>query len=439
LTSTLRRKPGRFFTLLLLGLLVPVSKSEGRLYVLIDQPSEKGFPIAVVDLLPIGEKKSKGWSHHVGRKIRSDLKLTGLFELIEPEDYPKEPQAFSTDPASVQFGPWSLVGAQGVVLGSYAIDRGSVKVSLALYDPILGQQLVARTYNTRDDEISVVAHHFADEIVLALTGERGIFSTQIAFVCRVGKRKEICLMDIDGDRVKQLTRERSINLSPAWSPSGKRLAYTSYTRQGNPEIFVLEENGSRKQVTSNGTINVSPAWTPAGSLTVAAALVGDTELYLMNSEGEIERRLTNSFGIDINPSWSPDGRSFVFASERAGRLHLFRASADGGALQRLTFVGYHNDNPAWSPRADKIVFQGRDQGHWDLFIMNADGSMIQRLTADQGNNESPTWAPNGRFLAFSSTRNGRSQIYVSREDGTNPIPIGPREGATQPAWSPAYK
>jgi TolB protein len=134
----------------------------------------------------------------------------------------------------------------------------------------------------------------------------------------------------------------------------------------------------------------------------------------------------------VNPSWAPDGSAFVFASERAGKLHLFKADAGGGGVERLTFVGSQNDNPAWSPKGDKIAFQSL-AGGWDIFVMNTDGSQIQRLTS-MGNCESPTWAPNGRFIAASC--GGR--VVVMREDGSNVTPVGPG-GSHQPSWGPWEK
>ncbi|MBI2082717.1 MAG: Tol-Pal system beta propeller repeat protein TolB [Deltaproteobacteria bacterium] len=420
-------------------LFLTAKPSEARLYIVVDQPSENRFPIAVTDLVPEEGKKSKPWSQQLTKKIRDDLELSGLFDLIDSSSYPSNPEALSPNPATIQFGPWTLIGAQALVTGSYSLTEEGAKISLHLYDPFLGQHLVGRNYNAKESEIGIIAHHFSDEILQALTGERGVFSTQIAFVCLIGKKKEICSMDMDGGNQRQLTRHRSIAISPAWSPSGKQIAYTTFKSGENPEIFVLTAGGEPEQVTATGGINLSPTWTPKGQLAVAMGMSGDADLFLLNLKGKVLQQLTDSFGIDINPSLSPDGRAFVFASERAGRLHIFRADSSGRQVRRLTFVGYHNDNPDWSPRGDKIVFQGRDQGVWDLFIMNSDGSMIQRLTSESGNNESPSWAPNGRYITFASTRNGPSQIFIMREDGSNQIHVGPRIESRQPDWSPWFK
>ncbi|MBI2067996.1 MAG: Tol-Pal system beta propeller repeat protein TolB [Deltaproteobacteria bacterium] len=411
--------------------------SEARVYILLNEPSPKPFPIAIADLPTDGPKKIKGWSEGLSEQIRNDLILTGLFDVVDRSDYPKG----SLEPDKIQFPSWTLIGVQAVAGGTYSVLEDGIRISLYLYDPFLGQQLINRNYRAKEGEVGTVAHHFADEIMKELTGERGVSSTKIAYVCQPSKRKkgvkEICLMDMDGKNQRQLTNHRSISLSPDWSGAGNEIVYTSYI-DGIPELFTVNASGATYQVTQNNNINLSPRWTGQGYLTVASALDGDTELYLFSSKGKVLRQLTNSFGIDINPSWSPDGKRFVFASERAGRLHIFSANNDGGEIRRLTYVGYHNDNPVWSPRGDKIAFQARDAGAWDLFIMNSDGSMIQRLTANQGDNESPSWAPNGRMIVFGSTRNDALQLFIMKEDGSNQTPVGPKGGATQPSWSPWF-
>ncbi|MGH7197849.1 MAG: hypothetical protein ACREH5_03810, partial [Candidatus Omnitrophota bacterium] len=386
--------------------------SFARIYIQIDQPSEKKFPIAIVDLVSIDGGNSKT-AKRITEILEKDLGLTGLFDLIPPDEYPNSPGTRSLNPANIQFPPWTLLGAQALVNGGYSKSKGGLNVELHLYDPFLGQHLLGRNYVTNEKEVAVVAHHFADEILKELTGEQGVFSTKITYVQSVKKGKEIGVMDMDGENSHLITRDKTIDLSPAWSPDGGQIAYTTLARGGGWELAKTGSSGGvSKRLTANGTINVSPAWTPNGMLTIASALGGgDTDIYLMNPQGEIVRKLSGSFGIDINPSWAPDGSAFVFSSERAGRLHIFKADASGGNVERLTFVGTQNDNPVWSPKGDKIAFQSLEGG-WDIFVMNTDGSMIQRLTST-GNNESPTWAPNGRFIACSSG----GQIMIMREDG----------------------
>ncbi len=406
-------------------------QAEARVYIQIDQASEKKFPIAVADLASKGESESKEWKTRVSETIRKDLAMTGVFDLIAESQFPDGERA--PNPSITSFQPWSLIGAQALVVGSYVKSKDGAKIDMYLLDPVVGQTILTRSYTGKSDEPSVVAHHFADEIMRELTGEEGVFSTKIAYVQAGKKVKEIAVMDMNGENSKTITHEKSTALSPAFSPDGSRIAFTTFGKSQSYDIAVIGSSGGSVKRMTNGGVNLSPTWSPSGGLTAASIVGGgDTEIVSIGAGGGIGKKLAPSAGIDVNPSWAPDGSAFVFASERAGKLHLFRADAGGGNVQRLTFVGSQNDNPAWSPKGDKIVFQSLSGG-WDLFLMNADGSMIQRLTST-GNCESPSWAPNGRFITASC--GGR--VVVMREDGSNLTTVGPG-GSLQPSWGPQSK
>jgi len=424
----------RLRSLVVAAACLAAGQAEARIYIQVDQPSEKKFPIAVVNLVASDGEESRDWSNKVAETIRKNLGMTGLFDLIPQDQFPSSGGALATNPAGIQFPPWSLIGAQALVNGSYTKGKEGVKIELHLYDPFLGQHILGRNYTAKAGETSVVAHHFADEIMRELTGEQGVFSTKVAYVQSGKKVKEIGVMDMDGGSARSITKDKTINLSPAWSPDGGSIAYTTFSRNENMEVAMVGSGGGPpRRITMNGNVNLSPAWSPGGALTIASMSGGeDADLYILSMNGSLTKKLAPSYGIDVNPSWAPDGSAFVFASERAGKLHLFKADAGGGGVERLTFVGSQNDNPAWSPKGDKIAFQSLSGG-WDLFVMNTDGSQIQRLTST-GNCESPTWAPNGRFLAASCG----GKVVVMREDGSNVTPVGPG-GSHQPSWGPWVK
>ncbi|MDO8461837.1 MAG: Tol-Pal system beta propeller repeat protein TolB [Deltaproteobacteria bacterium] len=408
------------------------------IYIVVDQPQEKKFPIAVPDFVSIERGgETKNWSEKLPELLRHDLEIAGFFDLMSEDSFPSEDHK-NFAPEKINFAAWNLIGTQALVKGAYSVKKDLVTVEMRLFDPALGKQLVGHRYTSKPDEMSVIAHHFVDEIILALTGERGPFSTQIAYVGFSGKHKELFTTDIDGGNNRPLTSLKSITLSPSWDPTGTRLVFSSYVN-GSPELHTISGRGGKPQrLTNSHSIIITPIWMRDGSGIIASTSVGDEDedLWLFNLQGGRVRKLTDSYGIDLNPSWSPDGSQFVFASEREGHLHIFRADANGQNVQRLTFVGHHNDNPEWSPKGDKIVFQGRDEGVFDIFVMNTDGSMIQRLTAGSGNNENPSWAPNGRYIAFSSTRSGKNQIMVMMSDGANQMSILQKGGGIHPSWSP---
>ncbi len=424
--------------LLITSLLLLTNVAHARIYIRIDEVAEKKFPIAINNLVNAGKSGDrKNWSKEVTKILKKDLSLTGLFEFVDPELYPGE-DSKNYKPDSVKYPAWKLLGVQALIKGGFVYKGdGKVKAELYMYDPLVGQKLIGHEYSAKAGDYRNVAHHFADMIMEALTGYPGIFRTRIAFVAKNSSSKEIYTMGVDGAGVAKVTSDRNINLSPAFSPSGGKIAYTSYNEEGFAELKVVNL-GSRaaKQITKNSGIILSPTWTPSGKF--ITAFVGDNgdNIYNISLGGKLVQRLTNHWSIDIGPSWAPGGGSFVFASERAGGLHIFRGGS--GGVQRLTFVGYQNDNPDWSPDGERIVFQGRDQGVWDLFVMNPDGSLLQRLTAGAGSNAEPTWAPNSQYIGFSSSRRGGYGIYMMTAQGENQVRIS-KGGGMQPDWGPLPK
>jgi len=426
--------------IILILLLIP-SVTKARIYIKIDEVAEKRFPVALPNLINTGERRDKrDWARKLPQRIKNDLKMTGVFEFVPSDIYPQQ-DANNYKPATIRYSDWNLLGVQGLLKGGFHYTKdGKVKLTLYLYDPILKTKLIGQEYTANPKEISAVAHHFADLIMESLTGYPGIFQTRLAYISSASGAKEVYVMGIDGSGQARLTSDRVISISPAWSPGGGKIVYTSFTDDGDAEIKIYKMGeGSSYFVTHNNRVNLSPTFTRNGRQLTVAMSSEATNIFNMSLKGRVLKKLTKSWGIDIAPSWSPDGASFAFASERAGGLHIFRANAGGGNVQRLTYVGYQNDNPAWSPDGKKIAFQGRDQGMWDLFIMNADGSFLQRLTSSAGHNQEPTWAPNSHYMAFSSTRTGKSQIYIMTDQGENQIRVPTKGSSSQPAWGPLPK
>ena len=188
-------------------------------------------------------------------------------------------------------------------------------------------------------------------------------------------------MDYDGAGAAHVTSNKSINLSPMWSPDTRSLAFTSYMR-GYPYLYRMFPFESRPVQVVAGFlgINSSPAFSPDGRfLAMTLSRDGNPEVYLLNLATGAFRRLTTYSGIDTEPTWSPTGREIAFVSERAGGAHVFVMDAEGANVRRLTQAGF-NTQPRWSPKGDTIVFTSR-QGNFDLWAVSPDGSNLRRLTA----------------------------------------------------------
>lgn len=415
-------------------ILMTATVAEARIYIPIDQPSEMKFPIAVADLQR--RKGSRSVARDVAEIIRNDLKLSGYFLIIQPNRFKNQSRKEGVTEADINFPFWKSINAQALIKGEVSKEGGRTIVTMRLFDPYLGKMLIGKRYKGRKKQWREVAHRFADEVMAALTGISGVFNTRIAYSTVTKKGKEIAIMDMDGYAEKQLTKNKSINISPTWSSNGKELIFTSYLH-GNPDLYMIKVGGKRlRRITKGPGGKITPNWSPNGTrVALASSADGIANIYTMDPTGKHMDRLTESKSIDISPAWSPNGNTLAFASERAGGLHLFKMSKTGQGIKRLTYVGYQNDMPSWSTLNDRIAFAGRVHGRFDIFTINPDGSNLQRLTINAGSNEHPSFSPDGRFITFSSTRTGESAIYIMRRDGSNQTRISEESGIL-PSWGP---
>ncbi len=414
-----------------------ISAAQAKIYIYVDQPSpERKFPIAVPDLVNLKGGEKDDLLTKIPDVLRNDLKLAGYFQVLNKSTYLENPGPGLIS-QEIDFKKWTAIEANALVKGGIAVDGKNITLQFRLFDPYTGEMLVGKEYKVDRNNYRAAVHRFMDEVMLALTGEKGVFSTRITAACgKIGKR-EIFVMDVDGGNMSAITNNQSINVSPSWSPDNSQIAFTSYSKYF-PEIFTIPSSGKGKpkRITFNNSMNITPAWAPDGSaIAISSSMSGDPELYLIDAQGNKLAQLTRSFGIDLNPTWSPDSQHLIFASERAGNLHLFSMDRKGGNTKRLTFVGYQNDQPDWSPKGDKVAFSSRDSGNFDIFTMNADGSMIQRLTSGSGNNESPSFSPDGRYIVYTSTRGYRSDVFIMLWDGSNQTRITQTGDCVNPDWS----
>jgi len=364
------------------------------------------------------------------------LEFTGYFKFIDREAFLVNPQTDAAF-ASVNFHDWTSIGAELLVTGGVQVQDNLVEIELRLYDTFKEKLLVGKRYKGNIADERRIIRRFCSEVIYTLTGDRGIFDTEISFVSTGSGNKEIYICEFDGYNPRQLTHTNSITLSPAWSSDGEWIAYTSYEK-GKPDLYIKNLRENRGYVVAKKGINTTPAWFPNKfELAATLSFSDDPEIYLLTGTGKIIKRLTYNKGIDVSPTWSPDGKSIAFVSKRSGTPQIYIQNVDSGQVKRLTFQGRYNTQPAWSPKGDKMAYSGMENGHNDIFVIGFDGQDPIQLTHNEGDNESPSWSPDGNLIVFASTREGPSRIYAMTSYGTDQRRLLSLKGRqTEPKWSP---
>lgn len=161
------------------------------------------------------------------------------------------------------------------------------------------------------------------------------------------------------------------------------------------------------------------------------------EIYVMDSDGNSQTRLTSNTAEDNSPAWSPDGQRIAFVSNRDGNAEIYVMNNDGTNQTRLTTNTSDDLDPAWSPDGARIAFTSGRDGTDEIYVMNADGSLQTNLSNNRaGEDLQPVWSPQGQHIAFASVRAGNSEIYVMRADGGDQRNLTAAAGDdTDPAWS----
>ncbi len=428
----------RYLTISFLLLALPGTSLAERVYIDISGATFRPYPLAVPRVRPeAGVPDGDPLADTLTERIRYDLEVSGLFQILDPRSFLASPNEGMTA-STIRFQDWADVGADGLLKIRLApADGGGIRLEARLFNVTTASELERFSYEVDPKRPRQTAHRLANDLFRYFTNERGIFDTKIAFIRKAKGRKELWISDWDGNAPRRLVGG-DLNLLPAWHPAGDRIVFTSY-RDGDPDLYEVTLDGSVRTVVGGDAMYTGGAYSPDGSrIAFTRTIDGNAEIYVVGVDGRGLKRLTHAYGVDTSPTWSPDGRQIAFVSSRHGNPHIFVMNADGSNQRRLTFQGNYNQTPDWSPRGDVIAFTARDERNvFDLFTVNVETGEIQRLTQDTGNNEEPSFSPNGRHIIFTSTRTGSSQLWIMNADGTNQRPLRMPPGTYYtPAWGP---
>lgn len=385
------------------------------------------MPIAIASFRGEAQAPQK-----IGAIVKADLERSGVFRSVDTA------ATVIDESARPDLAAWKQKGADSLVTGSVTpLADGRFDVRLRLWDTVRGQDLGGQNYAVSAGDLRLSAHRIADFVYKKLTGEKGIFSTRIAYVTKAGQRHTLWVADADGENAQSALASPEPIISPAWSPNGSQLAYVSFESR-KPVIYSHDvASGKRRLIANFRGSNSAPAWSNDGRQIVATlSREGGSQLYVMDAAGGEPRRLTQSSSIDTEPAFSADGKSIYFVSDRGGAPQIYRMPAAGGNAERVTFSGNYNISPALSPDGKYLSYVSRISGAFKLQLMDLASGIATQIT-DTSADESPSFAPNSRLIVYATQQQGREALMTTTLDGKIKARLAGSSGdIREPDWSP---
>lgn len=423
--------------LLWLLLLLPAA-GRGQTRILVSGQYAPQLTVAIVDFEPReGVERERGTE--MAKLLLDNLLITGFFTPVENRQFIADAEAVDLRTGKVNLAQWRAIGADVVVKGSFATAGDTVTIECQAISVSQGRPVYSKGYREDKTRWRKVILTMADEIVFALTGERGLARSEIAFTSTGGGEKKVYAMEAAGQNWRKINSGRGLALYPAWTPDGRSLAYTGYA-YGFPWLFLDNlATGKRRVLSAQPGLNAFPAISPDGRWAAfSLSRDGNPEIYKMRLDGSELTRLTNHRANDCSPAWSPDGRRIAFTSDRSGNPQIYVMDADGmeRGVRRLTREGRYNTSPDWSPRGDQVAYTSRLDGYFEICVVSVNTGEVTRLTQNRYHDEDPSWAPNGRHLVYTSRRGDRSDLFILDSLNPRPVQITSGQDCYSPAWGP---
>jgi len=388
--------------------------------------------------LPIALAPFKGQDaspQKISAIVQADLERSGQFRGVDASGQ-------SLDEASrPDLTLWRQRTADSLVVGSVAkLADGRFDVRFRLWDVVRGQDLGGQSFTVPQGDLRLASHRIADYVYEKLTGEKGIFSTRIAYVTKGGSRYSLWVADADGENAQAALASPEPIISPVWSSNGSQLAYVSFESR-KPVVYVHNvSSGQRRLLANFRGSNSAPAWAPDGnSLAVTLSRDGGSQLYTIAASGGEPRRLTQSNSIDTEPVFSADGSTIYFVSDRGGAPQIYKMAASGGAPTRVTFSGSYNISPSVSGDGRWLAYISRVGGAFKLHVMELSSGNVTAIT-DTSADENPSFAPNSKLIVYATQLGGREALMTTTLDGKIKARLAGQAGdIREPDWGPFQK
>lgn len=381
--------------------------------------------------------------------IRRDMEISGLFKVIPDQDAPPGLYGFND---KIDVKAWQAKGAEAIVkVAARAAGGDRIEVLGIAYFPSVGADPVYETKLTVPKSAARrTAHKITDDLLGALTGRPGGFSSHFTFAGPWGRNRRVFTVDADGYGLSPRTDSKATALAPTFGSQGD-LFFTQSKDYSPFRLFHLgatapETEAQRIELPFRRSVYSVAFDAKHERMALAVAEPEGSAIYVGTADGKDLKRVSNT-EVAIHPAFSPSGKlAWVGGTAEQGGQRIY---VDGKAISPSGFPAFA---PTFCDTEDgvRLVYAvSVGNGRQDLVMSNERGQGLSRLTQNQGSNSYPACSPDGRLLAFFSDRKGEKGLYVlSLKRWTTTKVLGtigealrwealPKETDAAPAASPA--
>ncbi len=233
---------------------------------------------------------------------------------------------------------------------------------------------------------------------------------------------DIYTVPVEGGTPRRVTSDNRYILAMTWGPNGRSIVFSS-DRARNYALWRVPASGGTPTRVPMVSENASaPAFSRDGRKMLYAQVFDDTNIWRFDLTGRTApKKVVSSTQYDSSPSISPDGSRIAFRSNRSGSNEVWESDAEGRASFQLTRVGGAlTGTPRWSPDGSRVVFDSRPDGQADIYTVPAAGGPMRRVTNAPSEDVVPSWSQDGKWIYFASNRSGAWQVWRTPSAGGGP-------------------
>lgn len=429
-----------FVAFLALTYLSPI---HGLLKVQVNKGVFSPIPISITTFTGEPSQLSK----NMRQIIIQDLSTSGLFKVLPESAYIQNNASLKQ---AVRYADWRLIKSDGLLHGEITESGEEIVVRIKLLDVFAEKELINVQLRSRKSDWRKLSHMISNAVYERLTGEKGYFTTKVAYVSEAGQAdkriKRLAMMDYDGNNHRFLTSGRTFVMTPRLSPDGRKIAYfTIVNYHGNVYLYDVDDHTTELLGRFKG-MSYAPRFSKDGKrilFSLADGMV--SHVYEMDLKTREKRQLTQKAALNTSAYYSPDGTQIAFVSDRDGTPQIYTMSISGEnditPAKRITFGEGRYYTPVYSPNGKHLAFTKTHQGTFYVGVLKPDGTGERTLS--QGYFvEAPTWSPNSQTVMYTrrtpinpATKSQISRIYMMHISGFNEREVVTPLDATDPEWS----